>query len=58
MLERITGTLHYPPRGSPDFHATEEELASAGDEPLSAPAPERDGAPGQEAVATDDAERR
>ena len=35
-LERLAGRLHYPPRGSPDFHATEEELAQAGDERLSA----------------------
>jgi MscS family membrane protein len=34
-LERLSGTLHYPPRGSPDFNATEEEQA-AGDERLSA----------------------
>jgi MscS family membrane protein len=32
---RLSGTLHYPPRGSPDFNATEEEQA-AGDERLSA----------------------
>ncbi len=42
ILERITGTLAYPPRGSPDFHAgeEEEEIARPGSEPLSAIPPE------------------
>jgi MscS family membrane protein len=39
ILERLAGTLNYPPRGSPDFNASAEELAQAGDERLSA-APE------------------
>jgi MscS family membrane protein len=35
-LERLEGRLSYPPRGSPDFNASEEELSEAGDERLSA----------------------
>lgn len=34
-LEKLAAKLDYPPRGSPDFNATEEELAE-GSEPLSA----------------------
>ena len=34
-LEQLAGKLNYPPRGSPDFNATEEELAE-GTERLSA----------------------
>ncbi|MEE4236518.1 MAG: mechanosensitive ion channel family protein [Anderseniella sp.] len=33
-LEKLAAKLDYPPRGSPDFNATEEELAE-GSEPLS-----------------------
>jgi len=33
-LERLGGRIHYPPQGSPDFYATQEELAEGG-EPLS-----------------------
>jgi MscS family membrane protein len=45
VLERLAGTLHYPPRGSPDFNAGEPEQA-AGEERLSAEPQERSqGAP-------------
>jgi MscS family membrane protein len=38
-LEKLRDTLHYPPRGSPDFLATEEELSEGGEQ-LSAEAVE------------------
>jgi MscS family membrane protein len=31
-LEKLRDTLHYPPRGSPDFLATEEELSEGGEQ--------------------------
>ena len=31
-LEKLRDTLHYPPRGSPDFRATEEELSEGGEQ--------------------------
>jgi MscS family membrane protein len=41
-LEQLEGRLSYPPRGSPDFNASEEELAETGDERLSADAQQDD----------------
>ena len=35
-IEELAGRLRYPPPGSPDFNATEEDLAEAGGEHLSA----------------------
>jgi MscS family membrane protein len=55
MLERITGTLSYPPRGSPDFHASEEEIARPGSEPLSTVPPEP--APREDAAKAGEPER-
>jgi MscS family membrane protein len=48
MLERLAGRLRYPPRGSPDFHASEEELAEARDERLSAEPLARESRPAPE----------
>ena len=35
-IKELAGRLSYPPPGSPDFNATEEDLAEAGGEHLSA----------------------
>lgn len=35
-LKQVDGRLSYPPRGSPDFNASEEELSDGGEERLSA----------------------
>ena len=57
-LEKLNGTLKYPPRGSPDFYATEEELAQAGDERLSAE-PRDSAVPAEEdAPGKDETERK
>jgi MscS family membrane protein len=32
QLERLQGTLKYPPVGSPDFNATDEELSDGGEQ--------------------------
>jgi MscS family membrane protein len=57
-LEKLTGSLNYPPRGSPDFNATEEELAEAGDERLSAEPLQRESAEPTEEEAAEDAQKR
>jgi MscS family membrane protein len=58
-LKQLADSLSYPPRGSPDFNATEEELAEAGDERLSAEPPqEESGALGGEENTSDETERK
>lgn len=42
-LEQLEGRLSYPPRGSPDFNAPEQELLETGDEHLSALPPHDEG---------------
>lgn len=49
-LEKLRDTLHYPPRGSPDFLATEEELSEGGEQ-LSAEPVEDENQPTDEALA-------
>ena len=44
-LEQLDDRLSYPPPGSPDFNATEEELAEAGGERLSAEPQQEEHAP-------------
>lgn len=56
-LDRLNGTLKYPPRGSPDFYATEEELAQAGAERLSAE-PRESAVPADDASDQDETERK
>lgn len=58
-LRQLEGRLSYPPRGSPDFNATDEELIETGDERLSAEPRQEDGAAGKpEAKAPAEAERQ
>ena len=55
-LERLSGTLHYPPPGSPDFNATEAQQA-AGEERLSAEPQPRSEAPQPEPAMVKEKER-
>jgi len=57
-LKRLDGRLSYPPRGSPDFNATEEELTE-GDERLSTEPPMEEGpVQAEEGAAPQDADRK
>jgi MscS family membrane protein len=40
-LEKLRDSLHYPPRGSPDFLATEEELSEGGEQLSAEPVEEQ-----------------
>lgn len=41
-LEKLRDTLHYPPRGSPDFFATDEELSEGGEQLSAEPEEDQD----------------
>jgi len=41
QLERLTGSIRYPPPGSPDFDLTEEELSEGGEQLSAEPMPEQ-----------------